>query len=234
MNYKLHYEKLISKAQNRSILKSEYKEIHHIIPECMDGSNDPHNLIALFPEEHFIAHLLLAKIYPNKKGILYALRLMINGKGTKDQNRKVKINHRSYGWVKTKYSKLMSEEMKGEGNHFYGKKHTEVTRAKISAKMKGRIFTDKALESYAQMGENQKGNNNPNAKTIKFYNELDELVIEVIGGFAETCKKMGMPQIAFQDSYRNNGKRLYQTPQGLGKAKQRGYEKYVGWYAVKS
>ena len=38
---------------------------------------------------------------------------------------------------------------------------------------------------------------------------------------------------AFQDSYRNNGKKLYQTPQGLGKAKQRGYEKYIGWYAIK-
>jgi hypothetical protein len=177
--------------------------------------------------------LLLAKIYPDEKGFLYTLRLMINGKGTKDQNRSIKINQKSYGWVKRKYTKLMSEEMKGEGNHFYGKKHTEATRAKISAKMKGRIYTTKALESYAQMGQNQKGTNNPNAKTIKFFNSDNKLVIEVIGGFESTCKKMGMPMTAFQNSYRNNGKKLYQIPQGLGKAKQRGYEKYIGWYAIK-
>ena len=233
MNYKLHYEKLISKAQNRSILKTEYKEVHHIIPECMGGKDNKENLIALFPEEHFIAHLLLAKIYPDDKGLLYAVRLMINGKGTKDQNRDIKINHKSYAWIKKKYSEFMSEEMKGKGNHFYGKKHTEESRAKISAKMKGRIFTEEALKSYATMGENQKGNNNPNAKTIKIFNSDDELQFTTNGNFIPFIKENNMPLQAFQDSYRNNGKKLYQTPQGLGKAKQRGFEKYVGWYAVK-
>lgn len=230
MNYKLHYEKLISKAQNRSILKSEYKEVHHIIPECMNGSNDSQNLIALFPEEHFIAHLLLAKIYPNEKGILYALRLMINGKGTKDQNRKIKINHRSYGWVKTKYSKLMSEEMKGEGNHFYGKKHTKESLKKIGEASKGR---PKSTYTRKLLSKNSVGVGNAMALTINFYNELDELQFTTQGNFIPYCKENNMPQIAFQDSYRNNGKKLYQTPQGLGKAKQRGYEKFVGWYAVK-
>ena len=230
MNYKLHYEKLISKAQNRSILKSEYKEVHHIIPECMEGSNDSQNLIALFPEEHFIAHLLLAKIYPDEKGILYALRLMINGKGTKDQNRKVKINHRSYGWVKIKYSKLMSEEMKGTGNHFYGKTHSEEALKKIGEASKGR---PKSIHTRQLISKNSTGMGNGMALIINIYNVEDELQHTIEGGFISFCKDNNFPMTAFQDSYRNNGKKLYQTPQGLGKAKQRGYEKYIGWYAIK-
>jgi len=72
MNYKLHYEKLISKAQNRSILKSEYREVHHIIPKCIDGTDANNNKVALFPEEHMIAHLLLMKIHSDNNKLLYA------------------------------------------------------------------------------------------------------------------------------------------------------------------
>jgi hypothetical protein len=40
----------------------DYFEFHHVIPRCMDGMDDPTNLVELMPEEHLIAHLLLAKI----------------------------------------------------------------------------------------------------------------------------------------------------------------------------
>ena len=78
MNYKKHYEKLISKARNRSILKSEYKEVHHIIPKCMGGDDSKDNLISLFPEEHLVAHLLLVKIYSDNQKLIYAANMMTN------------------------------------------------------------------------------------------------------------------------------------------------------------
>ena len=112
MNYKLHYEKLITKAQNRSILKSEYKEVHHIIPVCMNGSDDKENLIALFPEEHIVAHLLLTKIYPNNYGLLKASNCMTNG-----FNKCSRITNKKYAWLKKKYSERLSKEILDDPIH---------------------------------------------------------------------------------------------------------------------
>ena len=98
MNYQLHYEKLISKARNRSILKSEYSEVHHIIPKSLGGDNSKDNLIELFPEEHLVAHLLLSKIYSDNKKMLHAVFRM-------SQYRR--YTNKTYAWLKNKYSKLL-------------------------------------------------------------------------------------------------------------------------------
>lgn len=111
MNYKLHYEKLISKAQNRSILKLEYKEIHHIIPKCIGGNDDKENLIALFPEEHALAHLLLVKIYKNNLSLIQAANIMLHG-----GNNKQKRTNKSYKWLRLKHSNILSVEYKGVNN----------------------------------------------------------------------------------------------------------------------
>ena len=36
-------------------------EIHHILPRCMGGTDDPANLVALSYQGHFVCHRLLAK-----------------------------------------------------------------------------------------------------------------------------------------------------------------------------
>ena len=61
MNYSTHYNLLITRAQNRKLLT--HKEAHHIFPKCLGGTNDPTNLVNLTYREHYIAHLLLAKIH---------------------------------------------------------------------------------------------------------------------------------------------------------------------------
>lgn len=100
MNYKNIYEKLIDRSKSR--LLEGYVEKHHILPRCMGGTNDPHNLVALTPEEHYIAHLLLVKIYPHKRGLWYAVKLM-SGQG----------NNKSYGWVRRRLSEIgFTEEHK--------------------------------------------------------------------------------------------------------------------------
>lgn len=41
---------------------TNYSEKHHIIPQCMNGSNDPDNLVALSARQHFICHMLLTRM----------------------------------------------------------------------------------------------------------------------------------------------------------------------------
>lgn len=91
MNYRRHYNLLIERANNRDI--DSNTETHHIIPRCMKGSDDKTNLVELTPEEHFLAHLLLMKIYPDNRSLVFAAHMM----GATRQNNKV------YGWLKRQY-----------------------------------------------------------------------------------------------------------------------------------
>ncbi len=91
MNYKKHYDALTERALNRTI--GDYVEKHHIIPRCMGGSDDIFNLVKLTPEEHYVAHQLLVKIYPSNRSLVFAAHMM----GATRQNNKV------YGWLKRKY-----------------------------------------------------------------------------------------------------------------------------------
>jgi hypothetical protein len=70
MNYKKIYDQLIEKRKKE--IPEGYKENHHIIPECMGGSDDKENMVYLSAREHFIAHWLLAKIYD---GTYYGYKL---------------------------------------------------------------------------------------------------------------------------------------------------------------
>jgi hypothetical protein len=75
MNYKLIYDQLVKRGQQRPKLKG-YTENHHIIPRCVGGSDDAQNLVSLSAREHFIAHRLLVKIYPKQGGLWTALMMM--------------------------------------------------------------------------------------------------------------------------------------------------------------
>ena len=94
MNYQRHYDKLIERARTRPLLE-DYSEFHHVIPRCMDGMDDPTNLVELLPEEHRIAHLLLAKIYPHNSDLGYAAFLM-----TMVERYRGRSKNRQYAWVR--------------------------------------------------------------------------------------------------------------------------------------
>jgi hypothetical protein len=96
MNYLKVYTQLIesAKSKNRS-KKTGYYESHHIVPKCMGGSDDSHNLVLLTPREHFIAHLLLYKDNPIRK--LRDSVLFFKGKDSQYYNSRlyesVRIDH---------------------------------------------------------------------------------------------------------------------------------------------
>lgn len=113
MNYKMHYDLLIERARNR-ILEC-YTEQHRILPGCMGGEYDTNNVVRLTPEEHYVAHQLLVKIYPREHNLVYAANMM----AVKSNNQS--RNNKRYGWLKKRYLTICRARI-GDKNPSYGKK----------------------------------------------------------------------------------------------------------------
>lgn len=128
MDYQKHYNNLIERAQQRS-LEEYYVELHHIIPKCVGGTNLKSNLVNLTPEEHFVAHQLLVKIYPTEPKLIYACMLMCVS-----NEHQQRTSNKAYGWIRRKNSETRKGRNVGVDNPA---KRSEV-RQKISEAMKGR------------------------------------------------------------------------------------------------
>lgn len=115
MDYLAIYNSLVTKAKNeqRSKKQGTYYESHHIIPRCMNGTNDKSNLVLLTPKEHYIAHRLLCMIYPENKSIRYAIWYMVNGKKTFKEQRYAP-SARIYAKLREAFSIFVSNERKGQ------------------------------------------------------------------------------------------------------------------------
>ena len=112
MDYKKVYNQLIEYAKQNPPTK--YKEQHHIVPKAEGGSDDKSNLVRLSARQHYIAHLLLAKIYDDVK--MHRAVLMMQSI-SKCHKRNFKFNSRLYEAIRKEYSKKIS----GENHWNYGK-----------------------------------------------------------------------------------------------------------------
>jgi len=55
MNYQKLYDQLIQKRRDYPIFRKDgYCEEHHIIPRCLNGSDEKENLVNLLPEEQLM------------------------------------------------------------------------------------------------------------------------------------------------------------------------------------
>lgn len=137
MNHFKQYQSLINKAKNRTFEDDIYVEKHHIIPKSLGGSNSKDNIVLLTAREHFIAHLLLAKIYGG--GMWQAVIMM------KHSPKNVRcINSRMFEVAKVAWSNYL----KGKRRPAHvieaikiaqtGKKASESTKAKMSEVRKGK------------------------------------------------------------------------------------------------
>lgn len=130
MNYQNIYISLIIKRQLNVLVKTiDNKgeiEIHHIVPKCCGGTNKKDNLIALTTREHYIAHILLTKIYKNTdnygKLCLSVQRMM--GANYTDDRKHFKFNSKLYTSFRKTYGnyigKITSIHQSGKGNSQYG------------------------------------------------------------------------------------------------------------------
>lgn len=124
MNYESHYNRLINNAKAQSRIC--YTEAHHIIPRCMGGTDDKENIVNLTPEEHYVAHQLLVKIYPSNHSLINAAAMMIPRRPS----------NKMYGWLRRKLSAVMSESQTGTKNTQFGTKWIHSIELKMSKRIK--------------------------------------------------------------------------------------------------
>lgn len=132
--YQKRYDKLINHYKN--VITEGYTERHHIIPKCMGGSNNKENLVDLPAKAHFLAHWLLIKIYPTNRRLLTAFTAF-----RMDKYGKRKFTAAQYAKAQQYHAELTRQQMiefhknndmSGANNYFYGKKHSEESRRKMS------------------------------------------------------------------------------------------------------
>ena len=78
----------------------------------MGGTNDSSNLVDLTPEEHYVAHQLLVKIYPSERGLVYAANMM-----TVNSNNTCR-NNKQYAWLKKRYISECRKRVGGDNPSF--------------------------------------------------------------------------------------------------------------------
>lgn len=152
MNYLKIYQSLIERARQRSI--DVYTELHHIIPRCMGGSDEPDNLVRLTPEEHYVAHQLLVRIYPGNPKLVYAATAMTFSRDGSRSNNKL------FGWIRRKMAAAASERERGKVHSREtvakraasnrGKRRSEETKRRISEKAIGRVISDEQRKIISQ------------------------------------------------------------------------------------
>lgn len=109
MDYFEIYDRLINRAKNRVL--TDYFEKHHVVPKCQGGSDSPHNLVNLTPEEHYVAHQLLAKMHPENHPLLKAAQMMIPNRPS----------NKLYGWIRRRYAAIQKIKLSGTENPSFGK-----------------------------------------------------------------------------------------------------------------
>ena len=157
MDYKKTYDGLIQKRRDNPISRKDcYCERHHIVPKAEGGSDDEDNLINLTAREHYIAHLLLAKIYDDYK-MFAAIHCMMNGCFKRKQ---FKYNSRLFASSRERWARKHSELLKSrpippgrlEGlrkawrtpsRRMKGKHHTQAAKDRIRAKKLGTTWKQK-------------------------------------------------------------------------------------------
>lgn len=140
MDYSRIYTELMERANDRAL--EGYSERHHIVPKCMGGDNKPRNIAILTPEEHYLAHQLLVKIYPDNHKLVFAANMMCGG-GPKGNNQRV--NNKQFGWLKRKASQSQKSRT-----------HTLETIIKISKVRTGKTFSKEVKEKMSKNCSNKK------------------------------------------------------------------------------
>ena len=222
MDYSKIYNSIINNGKNRHSDENIYYESHHIIPKCLGGTDKKDNLVFLTAREHFIAHLLLVKMYPTNYGLVKAANMMCSHNQTMSE----RISNRRYEWLRIKLSVAMSG-MTGEKNSSFGSIWIHNELIKQSKKI------DKTLaEQYINEGW-KKGrivNWDPKISSCKLCS--NKFLLKTKELFcSEECKENSRnPMFGREEEFRN----LYAKHKSMNKAlKEMGFKGAMGsWYVA--
>ena len=182
MDYQRIYNSLIDRATSRVI--DGYCERHHIIPRCLGGQDTEENLVRLTPEEHYVAHQLLIKIYPENHALAKAAAMMIPNRPS----------NKMYGWIRRRFSVAKSIEQSGNGNSQFGSRWSHNPTTKENKKIRGPLsngwvygkYKEPKINKLALLKEKREHNRK---KQIDIYREYYILYKDVgFNKFAEITK----------------------------------------------
>ena len=160
MTYNEYIQNILN-TRGRFACGEEYCERHHIVPRCMDGSDEDYNLIDLYAKEHYEAHRLLAEENPDNQKLVFAWWIMSTKSAT--TNGRYELTAEEYELAKIALSKAQSkakkEQFANKENHpMFGKAHTDEAKDKMrrakqgkSSPKKGQPVSDKEKERLRQM-----------------------------------------------------------------------------------
>jgi hypothetical protein len=146
------YIKLIERAQTKFPTKSIANKLgikvekHHIFPRSFGGDDTKANLVYLTTREHFIAHLVMTKMFENEFHwkMINALWFMSN---------KSQYGNRKYAWLKEAHVSSISKRYSGRKL----KPLSEETKKKISEAKKGKKWIGDRKEQSMKVSKAKTG-----------------------------------------------------------------------------
>jgi hypothetical protein len=141
--YSKYYFSIINHANNRTLSKDTYSEVHHIIPEALNGTDSADNLVTLTAKEHYVCHHLLCRMTTDiAKQKMCGAFLMMSVFNDEQKRYSKKISANEYAKLKKEFAaynslitkernaKLTADERKelygrgGKDNQFYARTHS--------------------------------------------------------------------------------------------------------------
>lgn len=116
MDYSKIYAAFIADRKQLQAELSGYTEKHHIVPRWLGGTDEPDNLIRLTAEDHFFAHLVLAKWHQTSSA-WSAVMVMHEREGRSTIF--FRYSRERYGWARRAYGRRCETAMLGQGNPNY-------------------------------------------------------------------------------------------------------------------
>jgi len=111
MDYLRIYRDFIADRRNIETYLVGYSERHHITPKSLGGTDNADNLIRLTPEDHYFAHLLLAKVYGGSQwGALHCMAVMINNA---TEMRRILAGRYMFGVARRKFADFQRQRLSG-------------------------------------------------------------------------------------------------------------------------
>jgi hypothetical protein len=130
-HYLRRYIKFIEQCQLKNFCYKGYTENHHIcpkaktmFPEYNDFKKHSWNKVVLTARQHFIAHIILTKVYPKSKSVNHAAWRMANNRNGIKCDGDHKVTSKIYEHIKSNLQ------------------HTEETKNKIGARSKGKTYEE--------------------------------------------------------------------------------------------